>query len=85
MPLIEYFKEMGAPINPLRFKYYIEDYTEEFENPVKKTAKFFFTVKSFRCEEAERGSTLSGIVEKLNVYKLRDGLEIIRKQMLNIP
>jgi uncharacterized Zn-binding protein involved in type VI secretion len=49
-------KRLGVPINQELVKYYIENYKTKFKNPFKKTAKFFFTVKSFRCEEKKSGS-----------------------------
>jgi uncharacterized Zn-binding protein involved in type VI secretion len=50
--------KMGFTVDRSAAKYYIENYEEEFDNPHDKTAKFYFTCKSFRCKEVE-----SGIIE----------------------
>ncbi|MBN2532909.1 MAG: hypothetical protein JXB88_08460, partial [Spirochaetales bacterium] len=52
--IVNYLEEkMGVHIDPAVKHLLIDDYKDEYDNPVKKEAKFFFTVKSFRCEEGE--------------------------------
>ena len=47
----EYLRDrFGMPMSEQLLKYYITDYSKEFDNPYKKTTRFYFTVKSFRCE-----------------------------------
>ena len=57
--------QMDIVVNRSSVKYYIENYEEDFDNPHDKTAKFYFTCKSFRCEEVK-----SGIIEIGDELKL---------------
>ncbi|MBN2532444.1 MAG: hypothetical protein JXB88_06105, partial [Spirochaetales bacterium] len=78
-PVIPYLKErLGIEVDPVLFKYYIEDYEEPFSNPIDKTAKFYFTCKSFRCGE-----------EKSDTIEIGDNIEVkvmddMRKSVKNV-
>jgi hypothetical protein len=50
--IAEYFKDKyNIELDPDIYKVLIKDYKGKYENPVKKTAKFFFQVWSFKCEK----------------------------------
>ena len=52
----DFYKEkMDIDVSPELTKYLIQDYEDEYKNPFDKTAKFFFTVKSYKCEKVEAG------------------------------
>jgi uncharacterized Zn-binding protein involved in type VI secretion len=59
--IITYLEEkMGVQIDTATKQHIIDDYKQEYDNPIKKAAEFIFTVKSFRCEEQESGTSKIG-------------------------
>ena len=51
---------MGVMLNSSTKQRIIDDYKDEYDNPIKKTAEFTFTVKSFRCEKKESDKSKIG-------------------------
>ena len=48
----DYFREnLGIPLSSELLEHYISNYKDKYQNPIDKTAKFCFTVKSYRCAE----------------------------------
>jgi uncharacterized Zn-binding protein involved in type VI secretion/phage baseplate assembly protein gpV len=53
-------EKMGVQLNLSTKQRIVDDYKDEYDNPIKKTAKFMFTVTSFRCEKKESGVSKIG-------------------------
>ena len=52
--IIEYIEErLGIKIDSIKKQFLIDNYKDEFNNPIDKTAEFNFTAKSFRCDQVE--------------------------------
>ncbi|MBN2534512.1 MAG: hypothetical protein JXB88_16635, partial [Spirochaetales bacterium] len=67
--VIDYIEErLGIIIDPAKKQFIINDYKDDFDNPIKQTAKFYFTVKSFRCDIAEADVLEIGARITVTVY-----------------
>ena len=52
--MASYLKErLGMEVSGEALRHCIKDYKEKYANPFDKTAKLFFTAKSYRCEEVK--------------------------------
>jgi len=62
-------EQLGIDVSTDSFKLMIEDYDNDFENPVKKAIKLFFTAESFRCEMFKSGFIEIGDYYEIEFYK----------------
>ena len=63
------------------FKHYIEDYADDYDNPVKQKAKFFFEVKSFKCEKVKSSNIEKIVIRKREITEItEDGIRHILEE-----